>query len=1216
MDTHNSTLTSQRIYTFDDALRIWRTPEHDSIAYSDGHALESQLLDALKQCHDLSSNSAELRQLIVDWPSEYHFSPARHNLLRPIDIRPEHRVLELGSGCGAITRYIGETGATVVAVEGSAQRARITAERCRDLPNVSVYCDNLASFTTTDTFDFVTLIGVLEYAQLFISDTDPISCCLKKAKSHLRASGRLILAIENKLGLKYLAGANEDHLGVPFFGIQDLYDSHQPITFGRRELLTKLKDSDFGEVQMFLPFPDYKLPTAIITEAALSQDRLNLPDILSRTEVGQRSGPTRTFDEELARRSIHANGLLADLANSFLLIANAYKGHESTEVPWLAQCYSINRKQQYQTVTTFIDEYDKGIFVKKTLLNHGPSTTVSIQLCHVAESSLLIDGTLLSSELRRMLTKGSSTREDMSNLIRTWLEELRRAAISPFDADRPLNYLVPADFLDCTPFNLVHTPDGALHRIDTEWQLRENIPAYWVIIRGLLYCLIGVNPGPGLSNNLSRKDLITYLLATTAIVLAQDEWDDFCDRESLFQSLCGNSFISPLLFGNMLDQKFSATWPAYLAAAPDHSTHAGTAVAPMKLRNSWQLSQAMQDRAKILAYAAKQMISGRNRIALIKAAAITLRTQGLTGIRQALAANYAHSYAHSYAQWITQDNLTEIDRKTVRLHVQSMEYRPTISIILPVFNVEPVLLDLAIKSVLRQLYPHWELCIADDASSLNGIRDVITSHAYRDSRIRYVFRDSNGHISAASNSAMTLATGEFITFLDHDDELAEHALYMVASRLNNSPNLDMLYSDEDKITRDGHRYDPYFKPDWNPDLLTGQNYVCHLAVYRTTLVRELHGFRSSFDGAQDWDLALRISDHISHRRIAHIPEVLYHWRATDKSTSTGSDAKHYAFDAGRRAVMDHLTRVGLQGDVVDNGHRYLRIRHELKQPPPKVTIIIPTRNGYTLLKRCIDSVCSKTRYSNYDLLVMDNGSDDDKTLRYLQELETEATAKVIRDSQPFNYSALNNRAAAIANGEILCLLNNDIEVISEGWLTEMVALAVRPETGAVGAMLFYPDDTIQHAGTLLGLGGVAGHLYRGATRNTNGYMGRAGLTQNISAVTAACLVVRKAVFLEVGGLNEANLAIAFNDVDFCLRLQENGYRNVWTPFAELYHHESATRGYENTPEKRARFQREAEYMRSRWGNLLNFDRAHNPNLALDISWPTPTSTPRTRKPWR
>ncbi len=615
-------------------------------------------------------------------------------------------------------------------------------------------------------------------------------------------------------------------------------------------------------------------------------------------------------------------------------------------------------------------------------------------------------------------------------------------------------------------------------------------------------------------------------------------------------------------------------------------------------------------------WAAGQFVVRRDRAELLRAAFQVLRRDGFGGIQQAVT-RYRDTEGVSYDYWLASHGQIPPDqRERVRAGIAALDAPPLISIVMPVYGTPPDLLNRAIESVRRQLYPHWQLCIADDASPSAKVRELIARHAAEEPRIRYVFRDSNGHISAASNSALALAEGGFVTFLDHDDELAEDALYIVAEWLARHPDACLLYSDEDKIGAGGRRFQPYFKPDWNPDLILGQNYFCHLMVLRKSLLDELGGFRPEFDGVQDWDLALRALERIPAASIVHIPHVLYHWRATRASTAGNETAKPYAYEAGARAVREHLARTGRPAtvSVVKGGH--MRVRFALPAPVPRVSIIVPTRNRADLLRRCIDSVRRLTTYPDYEILVVDNDSDDPATLDLLAQRRDSGAIRVLPHHGAFNYSAINNAAVAQARGEVLCLLNNDIEVISSDWLEEMVSLACRPGTGAVGAMLYYPDDSIQHAGTLVGLGGVAGHLYRLANRGTTGYMKRAALVQNLTAVTAACLVVRRVVYEDVGGLNEQDLAVAFNDVDFCLRLVEKGYRNSWTPFAELYHHESASRGPENlSAESAARFHRETEYMKRRWKHLIEHDPAHNPNLSLDSPWPIPARTPRIAKPW-
>lgn len=522
-----------------------------------------------------------------------------------------------------------------------------------------------------------------------------------------------------------------------------------------------------------------------------------------------------------------------------------------------------------------------------------------------------------------------------------------------------------------------------------------------------------------------------------------------------------------------------------------------------------------------------------------------------------------------------------------------------VSILLPTFNTPERWLRRCLDSVLQQSSDDWELCVADDASTEPHVRAVLEEYARLDPRIRICLRERNGHISAASNSAFALARGDYLALLDHDDELHPHAIAIVIDALRRQPQWQMIYTDEDKIDVEGQRYDPYFKPDWNPDLLCGQNCVSHLGIYSRALVNALGGFRAGFEGSQDWDLALRCSERLRADQIGHIPVVLYHWRAVAGSTALGVDHKGYAHDAGRRALCEHFSRCNVAAQVreIEGMLGAFRVRHPLPELAPQITIIVPTRDRVDLLQRCVESILRLTTYPNYRIVVIDNQSVEPATRDYLASLAGQSRLQVRKHDQPFNFSRINNEAVGSCCSELVCLLNNDIEVISPDWLEEMASHAMRPHIGAVGAMLYYPNDTIQHAGVVVGVHGVAAHPYCGMPRGYPGQMARARLVQNMSAVTAACLMVRREVYQQIGGLDDA-LQVAFNDVDFCLRLQAAGYTNLWTPFAELYHHESASRGHEDTPVKRARFNREVEFMKSRWQHQLERDRAYNPNLTL------------------
>jgi len=590
-------------------------------------------------------------------------------------------------------------------------------------------------------------------------------------------------------------------------------------------------------------------------------------------------------------------------------------------------------------------------------------------------------------------------------------------------------------------------------------------------------------------------------------------------------------------------------------------------------------------------------------------------SQGLSGLFRAFRQFIDSSF--NYSRWIAlYDTLNDNDHKAINFHISCMKWQPLISIIMPTYNTPERWLRSAIESVRSQIYPNWELCVADDASTSEKVHSILEEYAQLDNRIRVIYRKKNGHISAASNTALDIAQGEFIALLDHDDELSPHALYMIAVALNEKSYLDLIYSDEDKIDENGRRFDPYFKPDWNPALLTGQNVVSHLGVFRTELVRSTGGFREGYEGSQDWDLALRFSELIPAFHIHHLPHVLYHWRAIAGSTSIGHNEKSYAAQAANKALCDHLIRTGCEGVATSAVGGYFRIQYKVPSPEPLVSIIIPTRNGLHHLRRCIESIKQKTLYSNYEILIVDNQSDDSETINYMKLLECAGIARILRYDLPFNYSAINNFAAQSAKGDYICLMNNDIEVISPDWLDEMLGHASRPEIGAVGAMLYFPNNTIQHAGVILGMGGVAGHIYAGHPRGTHGYMGRAALPQNLSAVSAACLLLRTSIYKEVGGLNEKNLPVAFNDVDFCLRIEDRGYRNLWTPFAEFYHHESASRGYNDTIKKKLQFKRDCDYMRSQWAFRISNDPYYNPNLTLNNSWPYVSSIRRATKPWQ
>lgn len=552
-----------------------------------------------------------------------------------------------------------------------------------------------------------------------------------------------------------------------------------------------------------------------------------------------------------------------------------------------------------------------------------------------------------------------------------------------------------------------------------------------------------------------------------------------------------------------------------------------------------------------------------------------------------------------YARWVkTYDTLTEKHETFAKNDIISWSATPLFSIIVPVYNPPLEFLQAAIDSVKAQYYTNWELCLCDDASPNPAVRELIKDAANKDPRIKFIFREKNGHISQASNDALSIATGEWVGLLDHDDTLSPDALYRVIAATRENPRAQMFFSDEDFLNHRGERVRPMFKSDFNPDLMLAQNAVTHFLVAKRSLINKVGGFRDEVRGAQDWDLALRLSERLSLSEIIHIPEILYHWRMHAASTASGTDAKDYVRNAQLRVVKDHLSRTNVPGEVTlmkDVPH--VRVQFPLPVTPPLVSIVIPTRDRQKILSNCISSIIQKTTYPHYEIVVLDNGSKEEATLNYLKTFDGKKI-RVEKIDIPFNFSRINNIGVTKTQGELLLFMNNDVEVTHDDWLSEMVSQKSRPGVGVVGARLYYPHGTLQHGGVVFGIGGIAGHSHKGRWRGDPGNWGKIALPSTFSAVTGACLLTTRKLFDEVGGFNEADLPIQYNDLDLCLKIGAKGYRCVYTPFAELIHYESLSRGYEVKPEEQARINHERGYMKKHWGKILDNDPFYNPNLSI------------------
>ncbi len=528
--------------------------------------------------------------------------------------------------------------------------------------------------------------------------------------------------------------------------------------------------------------------------------------------------------------------------------------------------------------------------------------------------------------------------------------------------------------------------------------------------------------------------------------------------------------------------------------------------------------------------------------------------------------------------------------------MDSFTYTPIISIVIPVYNTPVKWLDPCIRSVLDQWYDQFELIIYDDGSSNEETQKALDKIKSLDPKIKLIKGEERLQISMATNQALSHVTGEFVAFMDHDDTIEPFALMEIVKTINSDPNVDVIYSDEDKLDPKGMRFGPYFKSDFDEDLLISNNYISHLCVVRKAVGDKIGWLKEGMDGAQDHDLLLRLID--VTKNILHIPKVLYSWRQYPGSTALSHDEKPYALEAGKKAVREYTQRHSIDAEVSDGPWKgAYRLKRRLTHEP-LVSIIIPFKDQSAFLEQCIQSILEKTSYTNFELLLVNNNSELPETNSLIEKFASKKEIRLLNYSKEFNFSDINNFACEHALGEHVLFLNNDTAVINADWLTEMASQIERKNVGVVGANLRYADDTVQHQGVVLGIGGFAGHIFRHFPADDCRHFSQ-GLVRQYSAVTGACLLTRKQLFLSVGGFDSENLKIALNDVDFCLKIREKGYKVIYTPYAQLYHYESKSRGYEDTPEKKARLQNEGKYLLNKWRSLIQFDPFYNPNLTLD-----------------
>ena len=554
-----------------------------------------------------------------------------------------------------------------------------------------------------------------------------------------------------------------------------------------------------------------------------------------------------------------------------------------------------------------------------------------------------------------------------------------------------------------------------------------------------------------------------------------------------------------------------------------------------------------------------------------------------------------------YSQYLYKKKITQSRIKDIRRQIDRFEKKPLFSVIIPVYNPPVEFLQQALDSVINQIYTNWELCIADDCSDDPEVKELLDTYSQKHPGIHVMYRSENGHISKATNTALEFATGEYAVFMDQDDLIREDTLFLMASVINRFDNVDMIYSDEDKIDEWNIHKEPHFKPDWSPDNLLSRNYLGHICAYKIDQVRKLNGLRVGYEGSQDYDLALRYTERF--KDIHHIPEVLYHWRIHSESAAAGEYAKPYAYRSAQKALAEAFARRGWMASIdFLEGFRGYSVRLKINDSTKLVSIIIPSKNKSDYLDRCLFSIDHHSTYRNFEIILIDNNSDEKDFFRVVKKWQDKKflNLKCIKDDEEFNFSRLINNGRKNAKGEYLIFLNNDTEIISPDWIEGFLEHAQRPETGVVGCKLLYPDETIQHAGVIIGLGGAAGHVLVGEDRNGPGYFNYVNLLNNYSALTAACFLVRAKIFDEVGGFDE-KYKIEYNDVDFCLKVREAGYNNIYVPNVEIFHYESITRGHPHSTQESYRLHvKEVNQFRKRWNRYIENDPCYNPNLSLGV----------------
>lgn len=1191
--------------------------------YSDGD-IEAQIVEYLKAYGD---DAEVVFKEDTRWPVFYHLSTVRKNILSWYNFRPDSNALEIGAGFGAITGVLCDKCRSVTAVELSKNRAGGLYQRHINRDNLKIMVGNFNEMKFEQKFDYITLIGVLEYAAIFTEGENPYRHFLSNIKKLLKPDGKLLIAIENRFGLKYWCGAPEDHTQRPFDGIDGYKNTNTVKTFSRTELMDILDAVGYKSIDFYYPYPDYKLPQAIYSDRYL-------PNKLDASKIRDFYVNESYFTAEERRiiGDIAENDVFPFFSNSFLVEASAEI--ENKDVKLNAAFYTYDRKKEYR-VATYI--FDNGTILKTPTsdysvehiksVHNNYSNLVNSQINVLPEK--LTDRGIESKYVAlpdfQRIIKAASEKDEKSEyfaLVDLFFENILKS--SQIISGNGIDAVLKTAYVDMT-FTNCFFEGKKLIFFDQEWCI-ENITAGYIMFRALNHFFAHLR-----NDELMEKTYIYLGFDDEHLKKYRKAECDFINSifdEVIPQYLSCHTFKPELEINNVIMNKDNI-----IAQQNDTIQHNNKEIAALKevrdilytekqnleiqkndlekqidalKQEANNLNQLNKDVTKLyydtLAHAngivTRPEILGKRKIlkAFIKlftpSFVLKLCRKSLNflcGVKMRLRRKKSVS---NYQTWIS-NNLSRVKR------YKKLEKEPLISILVPLYNTDKTMLCEMIESCLNQSYRNLELCLADASDSKHSyVYKVAKSYADKDSRIKLERLQENLGISGNTNKCRAMATGQYITLLDHDDLLIEHAIYSMAKAINEH-NPDVIYSDEDHL-RDGKRITPFFKPDFNRDLLYSQMYICHLLCFKAELFDKVGGLDDKFSGSQDYDLMLKLTEQTDN--IYHIPDILYSWREVATSTSVNPESKPYAHNAGKGALDAHLKR--RYGDIAhaeDSDYLFVfDARFDTLKHNPLVSIIIPTKDHTDLLEDCVNSILEKTTYKNYEILILDNNSEQAESFKTFKRLEKkDPRIKVIDAFFEFNWSKLNNFGIKNSNGEVYIFLNNDTEIITPDWIERLAENALRDDVGVVGGLLLFEDNTIQHAGVVVGMNGWADHAYAGMEQvhAANNFVSPM-VNRDVLAVTGACMAIAKKTIDKIGLFDESFI-VCGSDVEICLRSYENGLNVLYNSRVKLYHYESKSRDASKIPQ--IDFIRSEETYRK---YIKAGDPFYNKNLDINSKIPT------------